>query len=150
RSLEKLGVEVRVKTTATEVTTDHVTVGAERIETHTTLWAAGVAASALGHQLGVDVDRSGRVPVQPDLSVAGHPEVFVVGDLAALKQANGKMLPGNAPVAIQQGEATAANIWRDLRGEPRRPFHYFDRGTMATIGRAAAVAEIRWLHLSGI
>jgi len=95
------------------------------------------------------VDRSGRVPVQPDLSVAGHPEIFVIGDLASSRQPNGKMLPGIAPVAIQQGNAVAANIWRAVQGQPRRPFHYFDRGSMATIGRAAAVAEIRALHLTG-
>ncbi len=125
-------------------------VGDLSIATHTTLWAAGVAASPLGRQVGAEVDRSGRVPVRPDLSVAGHPEIFVVGDLAALKDAHGKMLPGIAPVAIQQGEAAAANIGRLVRGQPTKPFHYFDRGTMATIGRAHAVAEIRRLHLTGL
>jgi NADH dehydrogenase len=149
RALEKLGVEVQTGRSATDLQPDHVRLGDEVIPTYTTLWAAGVAASPLGRQLGVEVDRSGRVPVLPDLSVPGHPEVFVVGDLAAFKQRDGKMLPGIAPVAIQQGEAAAANIVRSVRGEPRRTFHYIDRGTMATIGRAAAVAEIRRLHLSG-
>jgi NADH dehydrogenase len=98
----------------------------------------------------VEVDRSGRVPVQADLSLEQHPEIFVIGDLAAYKVGNHKTLPGIAPVAIQEGEAAADNIWRTIQGLPRRPFHYTDRGTMATIGRAAAVAEIRRLHLSGV
>jgi len=112
-------------------------------------YAVSRGVAALGRQLGLDVDRSGRVAVEPDLSVAGHPDVFVVGDLAVFRTPHGKTLPGIAPVAIQQGQAAAANIWRSIRGQPRRPFHYFDRGTMATIGRAAAVAQIRALHLSG-
>ncbi|TMF04577.1 MAG: NAD(P)/FAD-dependent oxidoreductase [Chloroflexi bacterium] len=149
RALERLGVEVHTGESATEVTADCVRTEREVIPTHTALWAAGVLASPLGRQLGVEVDRSGRVPVQPDLSVAGHPEIFVIGDLASSRQPNGKMLPGIAPVAIQQGNAVAANIWRAVQGQPRRPFHYFDRGSMATIGRAAAVAEIRALHLTG-
>jgi NADH dehydrogenase len=148
-ALEHIGVEVHTATGATDVQPDHVTLGEQQIPTFTTLWAAGVASSPLGRQLGHDVDRSGRVSVQPDLSIPGHSEVFVIGDLAALRQPNGKMLPGTAPVAIQQGEATADNIWRSIVGEQRRSFHYFDRGSMATIGRAAAVADIRGLHLSG-
>lgn len=150
RALEKLGVEVHTRSVATEVTPDHVTVGDWTIPTRTTLWAAGVSASPLGRQLGVEVDRSGRVPVRPDLTVAGHPEIFVVGDLATLAQPNGKPLPGIAPVAIQQGQAAADNIIRALNGQPGRPFHYFDRGSMATIGRAAAVGEIRWFHVTGV
>jgi NADH dehydrogenase len=96
------------------------------------------------------VDRSGRVPVLPDLSVPGHPEVFVIGDLAALKDKRGTPLPGVAPVAQQQGSAAAANIWRSVRDQPRRPFHYVDRGTMATIGRASAVGQVWFLHLTGL
>jgi NADH:ubiquinone reductase (H+-translocating) len=149
RALEHLGVEVRTGALASEITADHVRVGEEIIATHTTLWAAGVAASPLGRQLGLEVDRSGRVVVESDLSVVGHPEIFVVGDLAMFRAPHGKLLPGIAPVAIQQGQAAAANIWRSIRGQPRRAFHYVDRGTMATIGRAAAVAQIRALHLSG-
>jgi len=149
RALEHLGVEVRVGALASEITADHVRIGDEVIPTHTTLWAAGVAASPLGRQLGVETDRSGRVVVQPDLSVAGHPEIFVVGDLAVFRTPHGKLLPGIAPVAIQQGQSAAANIWRSIRGQARRDFHYVDRGTMATIGRAHAVAQIRALHLSG-
>jgi NADH:quinone reductase (non-electrogenic) len=150
RALARLGVEVHTGKGATEVTREYVRSGDEVIATHTALWAAGVQSSPLGRQLGVPVDRSGRVPVQPDLSIPGHPEVLVIGDLAALRGSNGKMLPGIAPVAIQQGNAAADNIWRSVQGQPRRPFRYFDRGTMATIGRAAAVAEIRALHLSGL
>jgi NADH:ubiquinone reductase (H+-translocating) len=150
RALERLGVEVQTGKGASEVTLEYVRSGDEIIPTHTALWAAGVQASPLGRQLGVPVDRNGRVPVEPDLSIAAHPEVLVIGDLASLRRPNGKMLPGIAPVAIQQGQAAAENIWRSVQGVPRRPFHYFDRGTMATIGRAAAVAEIRALHLSGL
>jgi NADH:quinone reductase (non-electrogenic) len=149
RALEHIGVEVRTGTGATDIQPDRVVIGDEVIPTYTTLWAAGVASSPLGRQLGLEVDRSGRVPVQPDLSLAEHPEVFVAGDLALLRQPNGKILPGVAPVAIQQGEAAADNIWRSISGQPRRAFKYVDRGSMATIGRAAAVAEIRGLHLSG-
>jgi NADH:ubiquinone reductase (H+-translocating) len=148
RALEHLGVQVRTSTIATEITPEHVKIGDEVIPTSTALWAAGVAASPLGRQLGVEVDRSGRVPVQADLTIADHPEVYVLGDLAAFKT-DGTYLPGIAPVAIQQGQHAAKNIWRTLQGQPREPFHYFDRGTMATIGRAAAVADIRGLHLSG-
>lgn len=149
RTLERIGVEVRNGEGATDIQSDHVTIGDHVIPTYTVLWAAGVASSSLGRQLGLEVDRSGRVPVQPDLSVPGHPEVLVAGDLALLHQRNGKPLPGVAPVAIQEGESAADNIWRSINGKPRRPFHYFDRGTMATIGRAAAVADVRGIHLSG-
>jgi NADH dehydrogenase len=149
RALERIGVEVETGKGVTDITPEYVVAGGERIPTYTALWAAGVEASPLGRQLGVEVDRSGRVPVQPDLSLANHPEVFVIGDLSLLPQKNGKLLPGIAPVAIQEGEAAAANVWRSVTGQQRQPFHYFDRGTMATIGRAAAVAEIRVLHLTG-
>jgi NADH:quinone reductase (non-electrogenic) len=113
------------------------------------LWAAGVAASSLGRKLGVPVDRAGRVLVNPDLSIPGYPEVFVIGDLAALKDESGKWLPGVAPVAMQEGRATAQNIRRELGGQPRRNFHYVDKGSLATIGRAAAVAQFGKLHISG-
>jgi NADH dehydrogenase len=148
-ALERIGVEVQTGKGVTSVDADHVIAGDQRIETFTTLWAAGVASSPLGRQLGLEVDRSGRVPVEADLSAPGHPEVFVIGDLAAFRQRNGKLLPGLAPVAMQEGEAAADNIWRSINDQRRRAFHYFDRGSMATIGRAAAVAEIRAIHLSG-
>ena len=149
RALERIGVEVQMGKGVTDIQPGYVLAGDEKIPACTALWAAGVAASPLGRQLGVDVDRSGRVAVLPDLTVPGHPEVFVIGDLASFRKPDGKMLPGIAPVAIQQGEAAAENIWRSMHSQPRRAFHYVDRGTMATIGRAAAVAEIRALHLSG-
>jgi NADH dehydrogenase len=95
------------------------------------------------------VDRAGRVLVNPDLSVPGHPEVFVIGDLAALKDEQGKLLPGVAPVALQEGAAVARNIECDLRGQPRRNFHYFDKGNLATIGRSAAIAQFGKIHISG-
>ena len=114
------------------------------------LWAAGVAASPLGKFLGAPVDRAGRVLVQPDLSLPGHREVFVIGDLAALKDEHGKMLPGVAPVAIQQGRFVAKLIREELESRPRSAaFHYWDKGSLATIGRAAAVAEFGKIHISG-
>jgi NADH dehydrogenase len=113
------------------------------------VWAAGVGSSKLGSALGVPLDRSGRVVVNPDLSVPGHPEVFVVGDLARYEEADGTVLPGIAPVAIQQGRHAARNIGRLVRGQATTRFRYRDNGTMATIGRGAAVAEIGPLKLSG-
>jgi NADH dehydrogenase len=126
-----------------------VCVGHERIRAAVVLWAAGVQASSLGKKLGVQVDRAGRVPVAPDLSLPGHPEVFVIGDLATLKDENGNLLPGVAPVALQEGRAVAKTIAGDLNHETRKDFHYLDKGNLATIGRAAAVAQIRKLHISG-
>jgi NADH dehydrogenase len=111
-------------------------------------WAAGVAASPLGARLGVPLDPAGRVRVAPDLSVPGHPEVFVVGDLASITQ-NGTPVPGVAPAAMQMGRHVAGTIRTDLEGRERKPFRYFDKGSLATIGRAAAVAEFGRLKLSG-
>ena len=147
--LRQLGVEVRTSAMVTNVEPAAVQMGGTRLPAAVILWAAGVAASPLGKKLGTPVDRAGRVLVNPDLSIAGHPEVFVIGDLAALKDESGKMLPGVAPVAMQQGAATADNIVRDLGGEPRRSFHYRDKGSLATIGRAAAVAQFGAFHISG-
>ena len=147
--LRQLGVEVRTSTLVTGVEPSAVLMGTARLSAAVILWAAGVAASPLGKRLGAPVDRAGRVLVNPDLSLPGHPEVFVIGDLASLKDRNGKLLPGVAPVAIQQGKATARNIARDLSGEPRKDFHYLDKGSLATIGRAAAVAQFGQLHISG-
>ncbi len=148
RQLEKLGVEVRVSTRVTGVEPGRVLIGDTVLPSSVTIWAAGVAASPLGKQLGA-TDKAGRVIVDRDLSVPGHPEVFVIGDLAAASDERGKPLPGLAPVAIQQGRAVAHNIGRDLHGAPRRPFHYRNKGTLATIGRAAAVADFGKLHVSG-
>jgi len=114
-----------------------------------TLWAAGVAASPLGKMVSSSTDRAGRVPVRPDLSLAEHPEIFVIGDLAAVKDEGGNPLPGLAAVALQEGKATATNILRELRGESRRPFYYRDKGLFATIGRQAAVARFGRIHLTG-
>jgi NADH dehydrogenase len=147
--LQALGVEVMTKTTVTRVTDHEVAAGETVIPTRTVLWAAGVQASPLARSLGVPLDRAGRVLVAPDLSVPGHPEVFVIGDLAAAMQAGGKPVPGVAPAAIQEGTHTAKNIARMLDDKPTLPFRYFDKGSLATIGRAAGVADFGRIHLSG-
>jgi len=147
--LRHLGVEVRTSSVVTRVEPGAVWVGEEKIAAAVVLWAAGVAASPLGRKLGVPVDRAGRVLVQPDLSIPGHPEVFVIGDLASLRDEHGQMLPGVAPVAIQQGKWVGETIGRDLDGQQRGRFHYRDKGNLATIGRAAAVAQIGGFELSG-
>lgn len=147
--LRHLGVDVRTNTMVTQVEPGAVRFGDARIVAPVILWAAGVAASPLGKKLGVAFDRAGRVQVQPDLSIAGHPEVFVIGDLASLKDENGKPLPGVAPVAMQEGMFVAKMIRRDLAGKPRERFQYWDKGSLATIGRAAAVAQFGKLHISG-
>jgi NADH dehydrogenase len=126
-----------------------VHMGATRLPAAVILWAAGVAASPLGKKLGAPIDRAGRVLVDPDLSIPGHLEVFVIGDLAALKDKNGQLVPGVAAAAIQQGKATARSIANDLQGKPRRDFHYVNKGSLATIGRAAAIAEFGKIHISG-
>jgi NADH:ubiquinone reductase (H+-translocating) len=149
RQLEKLGVEVRTSAMVTQIEPGAVWVHDERIPAAVVLWAAGVQASELGCKLGAPVDRAGRVAVNRDLSIANHPSVFVIGDLAAFKDEKGYLLPGVAPVAMQQGRAVAKTIERDLRNEMRKEFHYVDKGSLATIGRAAAVAQFRGLHISG-
>jgi len=149
KQLQHLGVEVQTSSLVTGVEPRAVRMGEARVPAAVILWAAGVAASPLGKKLGVPVDRAGRVLVNPDLSIAGHPEVFVIGDLAALKDEHGKLLPGVAPVAMQEGTATAKNIQRDLESKPRQNFHYVDKGNLATIGRAAAVADFGKFHVSG-
>ncbi|HKD17303.1 MAG TPA: NAD(P)/FAD-dependent oxidoreductase [Thermoanaerobaculia bacterium] len=148
-TLRDRGVEVRTDTPVTDVDATGVSLGTERIAARTVLWAAGVAASPLARTLGSPLDRAGRAIVEPDLSIPGHPEVFVIGDLSVFTHQTGKPLPGISPVALQQGRAAAANILRTLAGEPRKPFHYVDKGTMAVIGRSAAVAEIAGLRFSG-
>jgi len=150
QSLERIGVEVRTGATVTRVTADAVWLGSEQIRTRTLLWAAGVAASPLARTLGVPLDRAGRVPVEADLSIAGHPEAFVIGDMSVWRDPSGAALPGLAPVAIQQGRRAADNVLRRLSGRPTLAFRYRDRGTMATIGRAAAVAVVGRVQLSGL
>jgi NADH:ubiquinone reductase (H+-translocating) len=147
--LRKLGVEVHTSTMVTKVDANAVEVGAKRLPAAVVLWAAGVAASPLGKKLGAPVDRAGRVLVEPDLSLPGHPEVFVIGDLASIKDDNGKPVPGLAPAAIQEGKAAAKNVLRDVEGKRRENFHYWDKGSLATIGRAAAVAQFGRVHISG-
>jgi NADH dehydrogenase len=149
RTLRRIGVEVRTGAVVTRIEPDAVYVGDERIPTRNVVWAAGVTASPLGKALGVETDRVGRVSVSPDLSVPGHPEVFVIGDLAVLAGKDGKPLPGVAPVATQQGRQVARNIGRDQNGEPRRPFSYWDKGSMATIGRRAAVMQAGKVKFKG-
>jgi len=172
--LHRLGVEVRTSAIVTQIEPGAVFVGETRLPATVILWAAGVAASPLGKKLGVPVDRAGRVLVAPDLSIPGHAEVFVIGDLAAAKDAAGKLLPGIAPVAIQQGQYVAKLIRKELEVsrksdapttapdapflasfarsgdlDSRPAFHYWDKGSLATIGRAAAVAEFGRIHISG-
>src|SRR6266446_8779135 len=147
--LQRLGVDVQTSTMVTKIEPGAIYMGDTRMDAAVILWAAGVAASPLGKKLGAPVDRAGRVLVNPDLSLPNHPEVFVIGDLAALKDASGKMLPGVAPVAIQQGRFVAKLIARELRGEQRQNFHYWNKGSLATIGRAAAVADFGKIHISG-
>jgi NADH dehydrogenase len=149
RQLQKLGVEVRSSAMVTNIEPGVVWIGNERIPAGVVLWAAGVLASSLGKKLDAPLDRAGRVMVNKDLSIPGHPEVFVIGDLASLKDERGNLLPGVAPTALQEGRATAKNIARDLQGKARKDFHYLDKGSLATIGRASAVAQIRKLHISG-
>ncbi|HZR57507.1 MAG TPA: NAD(P)/FAD-dependent oxidoreductase [Terriglobales bacterium] len=149
KQLRRLGVEVQTSTMVTAVEPGAVQAGKERLEAAVILWAAGVAASPLGKKLGASTDRVGRVLVNPDLSIPGHPEVFVIGDLASLKDKNGNLLPGVAPTAMQEGTATARNIGRDLKNEPRKDFHYIDKGSLATIGRNAAIAQFGKIHISG-
>jgi NADH:ubiquinone reductase (H+-translocating) len=149
KQLQHLGVEVRTSAMVTGVENSAVLVGQTRIPAAVILWAAGVAASPLGKSLGAPLDRAGRVLVNADLSLPGHREVFVIGDLASLKDKDGKLLPGVAPVALQEGAATARNIGREVQGKTREDFHYLDKGSLATIGRAAAVGQIGKIHISG-
>ncbi len=147
--LQRLGVEVMTGARVTGIDDRGVQLGSERIAARTVLWAAGVAASPLAKSLGAPLDRAGRVLVTPELTVPGRPEIFVIGDLAVHLQ-EGKPVSGLAPIAIQEGRHAAANLIRTLRGEPMKPFHYVDRGLLATIGRGAAVAQIGKTRLSGI
>jgi NADH:ubiquinone reductase (H+-translocating) len=150
RSLEKLGVTVLTGRTVTGIDADSVTVDDERIPSRTVVWAAGVTAASLAARLGeltnAERDRAGRVTVEPDLTLPGHPEVFALGDMVRLHDG---VLPGVAPVAMQQGRYAARVVRDRLRGRETPPFRYHDKGNLATIGRAAAVADIKGLRLSG-
>jgi NADH:ubiquinone reductase (H+-translocating) len=158
KQLERLGVTVRTGAFVTDVRADGVTIKegdhTEFIPSHTVLWAAGVQSSPLGRMLanstGAKLDKAGRVIVEPDLTVPGHPEIFVIGDLANFSHQGGKPLPGVAQPAIQEGHYAARVIQNRLRGENTPPFHYFDKGNLAVIGRFAAVADLNFLRLSGL
>lgn len=149
--LEKFGVETRTNSLVTSVDDDGVNIGDERIDAKTLIWAAGVQVSPLTRSLAdkVELDRAGRVPVERELHIAGHPEVFVVGDAASARTSEGKPLPGVAPVAMQEGRWVAQNIMRAMAGQPYEKFEYSDRGSMATIGRNQAVAEIKGRQFAG-
>jgi NADH dehydrogenase len=147
--LRRMGCEVLVGTPVTQVDAGGVVAGGRRIRSRCVLWAAGVAPSPIARSLGVPLDRLGRVKVLQDLSIPGAPEVFVIGDLAAIDDDQGRPIPGQAQPAIQGGRHAARQILRTLRGEPREPFHYFDKGTLATIGRNAAVAQIGRIRSEG-
>lgn len=150
RQLEGLGVEVHTESMVTDVEPGRIKVGDQWVAADVTLWATGVAASPLGRALGAQIDRVGRVSVAPDLSVPGKREIFVIGDMSTMAGEDGNPLPGLAAVALQQGRAAAENILSDLRREARLPFTYRNRGTMATIGRHRAVAEIGNKKFSGV
>jgi NADH dehydrogenase len=149
-ALRRIGVVVRTHALVTGVTPDAVWVGGEQIRARTVLWTAGVAAAPLARTLAAPLDRAGRILVEPDLSIPGHPEAFAIGDVCAFVHQTGSPLPGVAPVAIQQGRAAADNVLRRVSQRPTRPFRYRDKGSMATIGRAAAVAVVGPLRLSGL
>jgi len=149
RQLERLGVEVHTDHPVSAIGEGYLEFGGERIAAQTILWAAGVAASPLGRQLGAELDRAGRVRVAPDLSLPAHPEVFVIGDLATLAQ-DGKPVPGVAQAAKQMGATAARNVLARIHGKPTQTFRYRNLGTLATIGRHSAVVELPSLRLSGI
>jgi NADH:quinone reductase (non-electrogenic) len=149
RDLEKLGVEVLTGSPVTDLRGSAVIVAGRPIEAETVLWAAGVAASPLGATLGVPLDRAGRVIVEPDLTIPGHKNVFVIGDLSAFTGPDGRPLPGVAQVAIQMGQHAARNIVRAIEQQPYRAFKYKNLGNMATIGRASAVADFETFTMKG-
>jgi NADH dehydrogenase len=145
-----MGVEVRTHTRVTSIDAGGATCGEERFEASTVLWAAGVKAAALGATLGVPVDRAGRIAVEQDCSVPGHPNVFCIGDAAAfVPDGEKEPLPGVSPVAMQEGRFVARQIARAIEDKPRETFVYRDKGIMATIGRSRAVARIGRVRLSG-
>jgi NADH dehydrogenase len=148
QDLKDLGVEVRVNSVVTGVGPEGVSIGDEKIRARTVFWAAGNNGSRLGGLLGGPLDRAGRIQVNPDLSVPGHPEIFVVGDLVALVQ-DGRLVPGVGPAAIQEGSCAGKNILRELWHEPRKNFRYRNKGDLATIGRSRAIADLGWIRFSG-
>jgi NADH dehydrogenase len=149
QDLESLGVEVQTTCAVTSIDSEGVQIGSRRIRAATVLWAAGVKAAPLARDAGLECDAQGRVIVAPDLSASNFPNVFVLGDQARFTHQTGKPLPGTAPVAMQQGRYLARTILRDIRGLPREPFHFVDKGQMATIGRSRAILEIGSFRLHG-
>lgn len=149
QQLESLGVEVQLNSFVTHIEPGRVKAGDNWIECDVVLWATGVAASPLGKQLGVETDKAGRVVVNPDLSIPGYKDIFVIGDMASIKQADGTPVPGVSPAAMQMGTATAKNILADIKDDPRKDFVYVDKGSMATIGRSKAIAQVFGLKLKG-
>ena len=147
--LESLGVDVRLNSFVTDIAPGKVKVGDEWIGCEVVLWATGVAASPIGKMLGVETDKAGRVFVEPDLSIPGHKNIFVIGDMASLKQENGDPVPGVSPAAMQMGTLTAKNILAEIKGKERKNFRYVDKGTMATIGRSKAIAQVAGMKFKG-
>lgn len=150
KQLEELGVEVHLNSFVTEIEPGRVRVGERWIDCEVVLWATGVAASPLGRSLGADTDKAGRVLVEPDLSIHGSPNIFVIGDMASLKKENGDQVPGVSPAAMQMGTHSARNILADTKGEPRQNFRYVDKGTMATIGRSKAISHVFGIKSTGL
>jgi len=150
KQLTQLGVEVRTNTRATNLTEEGVQIGDEFIPCRVKIWAAGNTASFVGKSVDAQIDRAGRVLVNDDLTVPGHPEIQVIGDLANFPYQTGEPLPGISPVAMQQGRHAARNILAMIKGHAPKRFHYWDKGTMATIGRNRAVANLKFIHLSGL
>lgn len=149
RNLAELGVEVRTNSIVTRVEPDGVYVGDERIPARTVFWAAGNASSPLGQSLGVPIDRAGRVLVEPDLSIPGHPEVFVAGDMALVNREGKSPVPGVAPAANQEGRTAAKNVMRLMRSEPTKVFRYLNKGDLAVIGRSRAIADLGKIRFTG-
>lgn len=148
--LESLGVEVHLNSFVTDIEPGRVRVGDDWVDCDVVLWATGVAASPLGKALGVQIDKAGRVAVESDLSIKGSPNIFVVGDMVHMLQENGEPVPGVSPAAMQMGAATAHNILNELKDKPREPFVYWDKGSMATIGRKKAIAQAAGMKFRGI
>ncbi|MCP3940156.1 MAG: NAD(P)/FAD-dependent oxidoreductase [Desulfobacteraceae bacterium] len=149
-ALENIGVEVLLSSSVTDIQEDYILIDDRQIKTRTVIWAAGLSASPLTGEFGADLDRAGRIKVNPDLSVPGHDNIFAVGDLAYIEQADHSPVPGMAPAAIQEGRLAAKNILLKIVGKNTLPFKYKDKGRMATIGRAAAVANVGPFNFSGM
>jgi NADH:ubiquinone reductase (H+-translocating) len=147
--LAKLGVEVRTSSPVEHVDASGVRAAGVDLPARSVFWAAGVQAEGIGRDMGVELDKAGRIKVRPDLSIPDHPEAFVVGDLAHLERSDGTLVPGLAPAAIQEGRAAARNILASIDGRPRQPFRYVDKGMMATIGKHRAIGQLGRLRFAG-